>query len=90
MNVAIRDLKNKLSEYLRQVQAGQRVVVTDRGRPVAEINPIGRRRLSPRERLRRLIESGDVTPPKDGGLGSVTPLEVSDAPVSKSILDDRG
>ena len=40
--VGIRELKNKLSEYLRLVKAGEDVVVTDRGEVVAEIRPPGR------------------------------------------------
>jgi antitoxin (DNA-binding transcriptional repressor) of toxin-antitoxin stability system len=37
--VGIRELKNRLSEYLRAVRAGERVLVTDRGRVVAETRP---------------------------------------------------
>jgi antitoxin (DNA-binding transcriptional repressor) of toxin-antitoxin stability system len=40
--VGIRDLKNNLSRYVRQVEAGDVVVVTDRGRVVAELWPPGR------------------------------------------------
>lgn len=36
--VAVRELKNKLSEYLRKVKAGERVVVTERGKAVAVIS----------------------------------------------------
>jgi prevent-host-death family protein len=32
-------LKASLSEYLRQVKAGEEVLVTERGRPVAKITP---------------------------------------------------
>jgi len=39
--VGIRELKNRLSEYLRQVQQGERVLVTDRGRVIAELRPPG-------------------------------------------------
>lgn len=35
--VGIRDLKNRLSEYLRAVDHGEVILVTVRGRPVAEI-----------------------------------------------------
>lgn len=35
--MGIRDLKNNLSGYLKKVQAGERIVVTDHGRPVAEL-----------------------------------------------------
>ena len=39
--VAVRELKNKLSEYLRRVKAGERVVVTERGKAVAVISIAG-------------------------------------------------
>ncbi len=35
--VAIRELKNRLSAYLREVAAGEVVLVTDRGRVIAEL-----------------------------------------------------
>jgi antitoxin (DNA-binding transcriptional repressor) of toxin-antitoxin stability system len=35
--VAVRELKNRLSAYLREVAAGEVVLVTDRGRVVAEL-----------------------------------------------------
>jgi prevent-host-death family protein len=37
--VGLKTLKNKLSEYVRRAAAGETVVVTDRGRPIAEISP---------------------------------------------------
>ncbi len=37
ISVGIRELKNNLSRYLRKVQAGERVLVTDRGRAVVEL-----------------------------------------------------
>lgn len=37
--VGIRELKNRLSEYLRAVRVGERVLVTDRGEVVAELVP---------------------------------------------------
>ena len=37
--VGIRELKNRLSEYLNRVKTGERVMITDRGRPVAVISP---------------------------------------------------
>jgi antitoxin (DNA-binding transcriptional repressor) of toxin-antitoxin stability system len=37
--VGIRELKNRLSEYLRLVRGGEVVRVTDRGEVVAELRP---------------------------------------------------
>jgi antitoxin (DNA-binding transcriptional repressor) of toxin-antitoxin stability system len=40
-SVGVRELKNRLSEFLRDVRAGERVLVTDRGEVVAELAPPG-------------------------------------------------
>lgn len=37
---AVSRLKARLSEYLAKVKAGEEVVVTERGRPVARIVPV--------------------------------------------------
>jgi len=37
--VGLRELKNRLSEYVRLVRAGEHVQVTDRGHVVAELMP---------------------------------------------------
>jgi antitoxin (DNA-binding transcriptional repressor) of toxin-antitoxin stability system len=39
--VGLRELKNRLSEYVRQVRAGEGFLVTDRGIVVAELRPPG-------------------------------------------------
>jgi prevent-host-death family protein len=39
-SVKIAELKDKLSEHLRAVEAGEVVIVTDRDRPIARIVPI--------------------------------------------------
>jgi prevent-host-death family protein len=43
MEVGVRAFKNGLSRYLRRVRAGQRIVVTQRGRPVAIVAGIAAR-----------------------------------------------
>ncbi len=40
-SVGLRDLKNRLSEYVREVRSGEGVLVTDRGEVVAELLPPG-------------------------------------------------
>jgi prevent-host-death family protein len=37
--VGLKTLKNKLSEYVRLAASGETVVITDRGRPVAQLVP---------------------------------------------------
>jgi prevent-host-death family protein len=66
--VGLKRLKNKLSEYVRLVAAGERIVVTDRNRVVAEIVP-PRTGLTPfeeqgvREGWLRPARIRDGTPP---------------------------
>lgn len=56
----MRDLKNNLSRYLDRVRAGEEVIVTDRGRPVARLSSLEH----PSDRLAELIALGAVRPPK--------------------------
>jgi prevent-host-death family protein len=39
VSVGVRELKSRLSEYLRRVKAGQTVVITEHGQPVGRIVP---------------------------------------------------
>ena len=56
-SVGVAELRQRASELLRRVEAGETIEITDRGRPVAMLGPLPA--LSPLERLRL---SGDVTP----------------------------
>jgi prevent-host-death family protein len=57
--VGIAELRQNLSVYLRRVANGERLIVTDRNRPVAELGPPS----SPASDLDRLIADGRVTRP---------------------------
>jgi prevent-host-death family protein len=46
-SISVRDLRNTVSEVLRRVEAGERLIVTVDRRPVAEIVPLRRRRAVP-------------------------------------------
>jgi len=60
----ISELKNELSRYLRYVRRGESVLVLDRDRPVARIDPVrgSGSTLSP-ERLSELAAAGVVRAP---------------------------
>lgn len=55
MRVGTRELKNNLSEYLRRVKAGQVIIITERGRAIGQILPIG---ATTQERMQALAASG--------------------------------
>jgi prevent-host-death family protein len=57
VEVGIRALRDHLSEFVERVRAGEEVVVTDRGRAVARLVPIGHERV-----VDRLIREGLVEP----------------------------
>jgi antitoxin (DNA-binding transcriptional repressor) of toxin-antitoxin stability system len=54
--IGIRELKAKLSEELRAVSRGEVVLVTDRGRVVAELRAPGTAAVAPSGTLDRRIE----------------------------------
>lgn len=89
MAVAVRDLKNRLSAYLRRARHGERILVTDRGHPIAELGPLGRGKMRAKDRLARLIELGDVTAGRGSALAEIEPIRVRGRAVSKTILDER-
>lgn len=54
--------KAKFSEILRKVRAGQRVIITFRGAPLAEVRPVQRSADEEfRARLKRIEEEGVLT-----------------------------
>lgn len=57
--VAVRELRQNLSRYLRRVIAGESLEVTKRGHPVALLTPLPDRQT----RLARLIAEGRATAP---------------------------
>jgi prevent-host-death family protein len=57
MSVGVRELRQRASELLRRVEAGESIEITDRGRPVAVLAP-----LPERSAYERLRASGDLVP----------------------------
>ena len=70
-NIGVRELRQNASAYLRRVQAGETIQITDRGVPVAILAPIPR----PMTKLDQLIAEGKATPAK-GDLLEVRPMRV--------------
>jgi len=57
--VGVRELRQGLSKYLRRVRRGERLVVTERNRPVAILGPLPEQD----DPLERLITEGRATGP---------------------------
>jgi prevent-host-death family protein len=83
MDVAVRELKAKLSAYLKRAASGELITVTDRGRPIAILGPVlGAVDLS------GAIEAGWVTPATVSGLRPV-PRHKSGVTIEQSLTEDR-
>ena len=55
IRVGTRELKAKLSEYLRRVKAGETIIVTERGKTIGQIVPV---KPSLEKQLMALVDSG--------------------------------
>ena len=83
--IGIRELRQNLSAALRRVASGERLVVTDHNRPVAELVPLD----AGKPGLARLIAEGTVTPP-DGPLELPAPINFGGhLAASRSLEHDR-
>jgi prevent-host-death family protein len=63
---SITEAKNNLSALIDSVKGGASVLIVDRGRPVARLEPVTGASESQDERLARLVRDGIVRP--GGGL----------------------
>jgi len=90
ITTGIREAKNNLSRYLAQVKAGEEVLITDRGRPVARIISEDRGIRTLQETLAPLIRRGLIRlPTRSLAKDNISPLRVPGKLVSEIVLEDR-
>ncbi|WP_420445945.1 type II toxin-antitoxin system Phd/YefM family antitoxin [Candidatus Poriferisodalis sp.] len=96
-DIGIRELKAHLSECVRRAAAGEHIIVTDRGRPVAQLTGLGQssedqRVLDDMARIERGVAEGWITPAKRRGpLGPARPIPSNSGLTIAEVLDeDRG
>jgi len=90
--VGSRELKNRLGHYLRIVRNGGRLLVTDRGCPVAELSPVGEKSGGVEAidaLLGDLARTGEVTLPEGHGFQAVRPVRRPDLTLSDAVVEDR-
>ena len=85
--VGIRELKARLSQYLKRVRQGERVVVTDRGRPIALISPAAARAED--ERIGEMIRDGTALWDGKRPRGGARPPRLPGATVADAVIEDR-
>jgi prevent-host-death family protein len=89
--VTVSKLKVYLSQYLNQIKAGDEVLITDRGKPVARLVPISPTKAA-KESLTRmekqgLIKLGSGRLPKD--FWSMPRAEDPQGLVLRALLEER-
>lgn len=84
-NVGVAELRQNLSKYLRKVERGERLVVTDRNRPVAELGPPPATGAD----LDRLIAAGRVSPPRRRTLPEPLVLGGDSTALSRALAETR-
>ena len=70
MDVGVRELKQRLSEYLDRAAKGESIRVTDRGRPKAMLGPV-----PGRDRIEQGVAEGWISAGTGGPLGVCTPAK---------------
>jgi prevent-host-death family protein len=83
----VRELKNRLSQYLREIKRGRSVTITERGRAVAILVPANHNPevTTMRELAQRGVGSWKGGKPR----GATHRVVIKGKPVSEIILEDR-
>jgi prevent-host-death family protein len=91
MSIGVAELKARLSAYLDKVKAGEEVLVTEHGRPVARLVPVFSDEERRDARLQRLTRSGAVLPARQRMPAEVfrRPVAAHGAEVLDALLDER-
>ncbi len=87
ITVGVRELKNNLSHYLRDVKRGRPIIITERGKSVAILVPAESHSDAQfaRELSRKGIGSWRGGKPK----GASRPITVKGKPISRIVLEER-
>ena len=87
---SIAEAKNNLSKLIDGLVSGSSVLIVDRGRPVARLEPVS---APDDERLARLIRAGIVRPrsgkPARAVFSSLPPRAKGNASALAALLDER-
>lgn len=84
--VGVRELRQNLSRWLRRVERGETFEVTERGRPVAELRPLG----ADDDLITRLVRQGRIARVGQGSLADLPspPQAPPDARPLSELLDE--
>jgi prevent-host-death family protein len=81
--IGVRELRQHASRYLARVERGESIEVTDRGRPVARLVPVGG------DPWEEMVAAGRVTPAEDDADVAVEPPAQYDVNASEVLAAMR-
>jgi prevent-host-death family protein len=87
--VGSRELKTRLGTYLRQVQNGRILVITDRGRPVAELRPMVAGRDGEQGLLDEFVALGLITRKSNRPFARIRRASFKGKGLSAAVIKDR-
>jgi prevent-host-death family protein len=91
VQVGVRELKNRLTAYLKLAKADGEVIVTERGRPIALIEPIGKVRAdsSLEARIAALAAKGEIQTPERRLTPRIRRVKAAGPLLSEQIVAER-
>ena len=87
--VGARELKTSLGGYLREVQRGNTLTITERGVPVARLSPIVPLEEGLEGVLDKLSLQGMIAKRETGGLEPYVAIDVEEISSDESIFEGR-
>jgi prevent-host-death family protein len=90
ITTGLKEAKNNLSRYLAQVRAGEEILITVHGKPVARIIRENQRDQLLKEKLAPLVRKGLILwPTRPLAKDNLSPIEVPGKSVSEMVIEDR-
>lgn len=84
--VGIAELRQNLSAYLKRVEAGERLIVTDHNRPVAELIPLDGGMTT----FDRLVAEGRLRMPQSRPRFAPVRMDTGDVSLTDVLIELRG
>jgi antitoxin (DNA-binding transcriptional repressor) of toxin-antitoxin stability system len=90
-SVGIKELKNRLTHYVRLAKQGKEIVVTERGKPVVLMQALRAAKdvTTLEAKLAKLADRGIATLPERRPSRKIKPIQMRGMPVSRIILAER-
>jgi len=87
ISIGIRALKARLSRVLTSVKQGERITVTDRGRPIAIISPTTAN--ADEQRIDSMVRDGTIRWEGGKPRGAKRPAHLKGPAATAAVIEDR-